>query len=422
MEQQQQQETAGGCSREGREEGGSAVVAQEESHKISVCGSVLEAQQRMPWLRIVIPTISRQQEMDYLTPTIQALHTETARSSLYSDPSNVQIVVINHNLPPLRHEAFERLKQHPTLGARSSWNLVRFVESRPKTRNTKNRLLQQTNDFLWTLKYMLQQQQQQQNSVDAGNRQKEEETREKKLAESYVLLMEDDFTLCPHGLRSLHYMIDKVCQCVRCIPCLNVLIISYFCAKSTSYFPNWIGLRVSYGLNGVVIKSSDLPDLIQFYESVIREHTQRGKKLEPPDHLIYRYLHTMQQDNRQKIGARQLVAYRYNLFRHIGVSSTFTGRYTRYNPECYQVLYDWLQPYERFRNEDCPNDDISPCQPQQEQKSEPAIESFTHSLIDWDVKATQLCRLHFPLCAEKSGITTQEQALAHGCRLRNDRQ
>lgn len=228
--------------------------------------------------------------------------------------------------------------------------------------------------------------------------------KDKWLTSSYVLLMEDDFTICTHGLRSLHYMIDK----------------------ATSYFPNWIGLRVSYGLNGVVLKSSDLPALIAFYEKVLQEHVQHRKRLEPPDHLIYSFLYTLQQERGHD--ARPLVAYRYNLFSHIGVSSTFTGRKPRYNPECYQVLYDWLQPYERFRNEDCPDEDISPCVPQRGTVSEGSDDSNNRpggvgpfspeSLIDWDVNAKQLCRLHFPLCDKGSGVTTREEATEHGCRLR----
>ena len=50
-------------------------------------------------------------------------------------------------------------------------------------------------------------------------------------AAEHVMMMEDDWLFCPHGLESLRY----------------------FLAKAYRYDPAWLALRVSYGFNGVVV-------------------------------------------------------------------------------------------------------------------------------------------------------------------------
>ena len=48
----------------------------------------------------------------------------------------------------------------------------------------------------------------------------------------FVLLMEDDWLVCPSALLALQYLLDK----------------------AYAYDEDWLALRVSYGFNGVVVR------------------------------------------------------------------------------------------------------------------------------------------------------------------------
>lgn len=54
----------------------------------------------------------------------------------------------------------------------------------------------------------------------------------------YFMFMEDDFTTCLNGIRILHYALTKV----NTVPELR----------------NWVALRVSYGMNGVLLRTMDV--------------------------------------------------------------------------------------------------------------------------------------------------------------------
>jgi hypothetical protein len=58
----------------------------------------------------------------------------------------------------------------------------------------------------------------------------------------YFMFMEDDFTMCDSGYEAIWHAIGK----------------------SNSYSPDWAGLRVSYGLNGIVVPCKDLPAMKKF--------------------------------------------------------------------------------------------------------------------------------------------------------------
>ncbi len=73
------------------------------------------------------------------------------------------------------------------------------------------------------------------------------------------MLLEDDWLLCPHGLLATYRAIDK----------------AYL------YDPRWLALRVSYGFNGVVVPSADLPSLTA--------HLQAHFDRRPPDHLLFEW-------------------------------------------------------------------------------------------------------------------------------------
>ena len=78
-------------------------------------------------------------------------------------------------------------------------------------------------------------------------------------AAEHVMMMEDDWLFCPHGLESLRY----------------------FLSKAYRYDPAWLALRVSYGFNGVVVHQADLPAL--------QRHLLTHFARRPPDHLLFEW-------------------------------------------------------------------------------------------------------------------------------------
>lgn len=329
--------------------------------------SASESTAAMKFMHILIPTVSRAAlppSVNYLTPTIESLMGQLQRNEgdVFSVPHQVQVWLVNHNSVQTPHIHFESLKEQYK-------GLIQFVSSIPSERHIsdkKARIYQQTVDFLWSIKYLFNQ-----NKVNPAR---------------YVLFMEDDFTLCDNGMFAMQYLI----------------------AKASDYYPKWVSLRVSYGLNGVIVKTSELPDIITYYEKNIQMY---GKDLPlPPDHMIYYYA----EEQRGLDQNRLLVAYRSNLFSHIGDVSTFTGREKRYNPNCHQVLYDWLQDGERFRNEDCPLDDISPCKP-----ADKNVLSRWSKLIAFNSNSDLLYKTNpegFPLC--EANVKNNDEALKLKCRIR----
>jgi hypothetical protein len=314
------------------------------------------------FLHILIPTVSRDSlppDVDYLTPTVDQLLSQLNGNAgdPLAAPYNVEISLMNHNLQSIPHRRFIDLQQKYS-------SIINFISSNPTEKHTAKqfRVYQQTLDFLWSIKYL----------------------REHNNAR-YILFMEDDFLICDHAVMAMQYLI----------------------AKANDYYPEWVSLRVSYGLNGVIVKAQDLPLIINYYEGMVGKH---GKTLPtPPDHLIYYFAEEQRKNN----PARILVAFRYNLFSHIGDVSSFTGRAKRYNPNCYQVLYDWLQEGERFHNDWCKTNDVSPCSP------DPSVQSKWSKLIDWDTNADHMLITHpehFPLCG--SNVHTEEDAKRLKCRMR----
>jgi len=148
----------------------------------------------------------------------------------------------------------------------------------------------------------------------------------------YYMFMEDDFHVCPHFLRATHYVIEKA----------NLVK------------PNWLGIRVSYGMNGIIMRSSDL----RLLASYLREHTARL----PPDLLWQEWVGKAPKI--PEIAGRQLLVYKHNILDHIGTVSSFKIRPNRPKwPGCYESMASvWsLIRIEQFDQYKCPNDDLSPC-------------------------------------------------------------
>ena len=151
---------------------------------------------------------------------------------------------------------------------------------------------------------------------------------------NYYLFLEDDMVLCPHGFNSIHYLLSK----------------------ATKYSPNWLAVRASYGLNGIFIHDKDIS---HFYHYLVDNQVRR-----PPDHLAVEWFAGEKPLTKEYKGRRGHLSYRFNIFDHIGLSSTLRKEKQTTFPRCYEMLgQPTLFPIESFNPRQCPADDIWPCSP-----------------------------------------------------------
>jgi hypothetical protein len=324
-----------------------------------------------PWLTVGIPTAPRAGDEDYLTGTL-----ETLLAELPAAPSGVRVLVMN--TAPGRHEVYARVKARFTGtgtgtgtgtsvagGNANAWGLpedsaagsgageVDGERSAARSEVAESRLLaaaaahvvfadspgtygdptpnkpdpddlhnpgnvpghavrRQTAD-LATL-------------VDLASRE----------TSPYFLFAEDDFLTCRGMFAGLRYLL----------------------AKSHAVYPTWLGVRFSYGMNGVVMRTRDLAPFARY----LATHVSR----QPPDILWREWSEGRREDVRAKTAGRRVLVYRYNLMEHVGEVSTFAVRPGRPKwPRCYDPMSEvWsLGAAEKFDDARCASQDVSPCLP-----------------------------------------------------------
>ncbi len=168
-----------------------------------------------------------------------------------------------------------------------------------------------------------------------------------------VALVEDDSPPCPRAM----------------------LAVSYLISRAARAHPNWAALRVGFGLNGIILRSSDVPS--------VADHFRRGASRRPPDNLFHEWsLERAHQDD------RPVVALRHNLFRHVGAASSLGNKHpngtgtlsqnvTKALPQCYEVLSHGM--FKLFHWDGCPGGDIWPCDRDLNQDA-PALSSSSAKL------------------------------------------
>jgi hypothetical protein len=148
------------------------------------------------------------------------------------------------------------------------------------------------------------------------------------------MVMEDDFRLCPRGLESLAFLL----------------------ARARVLLPEWNALRVSYGLNGALVRGFDVPQLAAHYRESFRRR--------PPDHLLVEWFAGERDECKRLKAGRPHGAFRYNLLEHFGLTSSLRAASSGVYPFCYQLLDDKVVfEVEAFRIEQCAHDQLWPCLP-----------------------------------------------------------
>ena len=164
---------------------------------------------------------------------------------------------------------------------------------------------------------------------------------------AYYMFMEDDFRLCPGGLRSLALLLAR--------------------ASAPGHAPtaDWVALRVSYGLNGALVRMRDVPTLSRY----LREHAARR----PPDHLTVEWFAGERPQSAAHKAGRPHAAFRYNLLEHFGFSSSLRAGASPAYAMCYDELVDGVVfEVEAFKPHLCGHDVLWPCLPPAEAEARAA--------------------------------------------------
>ncbi|CAM9281810.1 unnamed protein product, partial [Phaeothamnion confervicola] len=276
-------------------------------------------QDGVPLLSVGIPTVPRPNGEDYLTQALDAMLNQLPDDP--ADPFYGQVKVLVMNMHGPGHDVFEQQRRRFAPG-RPKAMYIEFLEERAKLPDPRGpnaddagspnvpgaKVRNQTRNLVGLLRAAF------------GRA-------------SYYLFAEDDMALCAHGFAALEYAIDK----------------------STRYHGDWLALRVSYGMNGIVIPDAELP----FFADYLLKHQARR----PPDHLVVEWFAGETPESREHKAGRQHTAFRFNLYDHRGAVSTLRAqeRPAKYR-KCFELLTEpAVFRVESFKINSCPRDDIWPC-------------------------------------------------------------
>ncbi|KAL3929814.1 MAG: hypothetical protein SGPRY_001800 [Prymnesium sp.] len=199
------------------------------------------APQGVVWLRLGIMSHGRAGNPDYLMRTLYTIMEQMP--TVPGDPirQGIDVVVVNNQEPSSEHRIF-------TTASAKFGGMVRFVNkipreckmSTPRSKRTPvaQKVQRQSCDIAAAMDAMLAQ-------VSPSA--------------LHVMLLEDDWLICPHALEASLHLISKAYR----------------------YDPDWIALRVSYGFNGIIVRGADMSNL--------RDHIANNHAERPPDHLVFEW-------------------------------------------------------------------------------------------------------------------------------------
>jgi hypothetical protein len=151
----------------------------------------------------------------------------------------------------------------------------------------------------------------------------------------YFMFTEDDMKLCPQGLSAIRYALQRV---------------------SISY-PDWLAIRMSFGMNGILMKGGN--DIETFTNYLIKHQARR-----PPDHLVVEWFAGETAEAKEYKRGRAHVGFKYNIMNHLGAVSTLRSALSPAYPTCYDLLVPTtVFEVESYDMEKCPLDCITPCDP-----------------------------------------------------------
>jgi hypothetical protein len=179
----------------------------------------------------------------------------------------------------------------------------------------------------------------------------------------HVLLMEDDFRLCPHALLALMHLMGKVAGMPGVAP-MPAGARGVSLAPAGVGMPGpvgdadgaapWLLLRVCYGMNGAVLHTRDVPALAGYVAARLADR--------PPDHLLVEWFAGETDAAAAYVGQRGHFTFRYNLMDHFGRQSSLRVMPQGIFGACYDPLDEGnLFAVEAFHSRQCGHDDMQPC-------------------------------------------------------------
>ena len=205
---------------------------------------------RQIWLRFALVSVGRNGNTDYLMRALHSIFEQLPADPRHPLRASTDVVVVNNHEPAEAHEVFHR-------AARLHSDRARFIPKAtlhpplqcPGLRRgggPKPQVQRQTCDLVAAFRALI----------------------EVQPVAAHILLLEDDWLLCPNGMAAIQHAVDKAYR----------------------YDPRWLALRVSYGFNGVLLPTADLPSLT--------EHLAAHFLRRPPDHLLFEWFSGERKDTR----------------------------------------------------------------------------------------------------------------------------
>jgi len=154
---------------------------------------------------------------------------------------------------------------------------------------------------------------------------------------TFVLLLEDDMEMC-----SLEAVIHYLC-------------------KANFFYPSALGIRSSFGLNGIILPSDVVPHLGRYF----KKHAARR----PPDHLTSEFMGLETEESKKiatslnRLTTHPVSGTRHNLFNHIGKVSTISkGQHTGFwYPPCFHdLVFPVVFNVEAWQKKTCGHTDLGP--------------------------------------------------------------
>jgi len=344
------------------------------------------------WMMVAIPTVHREGQ-DYLNPTLASILQQLPRAPGHPLHGTLRIVVADNSRSTVRHSAFEKAKAELTNPSHPHFGAVAFVrnpaprsEGRGAGRHDPNKagptVRQQTRDVIWLLHAV--------SVLAAGGTVGDIPISppgavgdgvppptgpvqgtgfpDSPLHATHVLLMEDDFRLCPHALLALAHLTAKAAGMPGVAPMppaqagLQWTPSGVLPPKAVDMGPGstatpWLLLRVCYGLNGAVLHTRDVPALAAYLAARLAAR--------PPDHLLVEWFAGEQPAAAAYVGSRAHFTFRYNLLDHFGRQSSLRAAPQGTFGACYDPLDEGnLFPVEAWNKVECEHDDMQPCRAQ----------------------------------------------------------
>ncbi|GMH55712.1 hypothetical protein TL16_g03942 [Triparma laevis f. inornata] len=276
------------------------------------------------WLTVGMPTVPRKE--NHLGQTIDSWLKQLPLHE--KDPLYDDVLLVVMNVHGGGHEWFEKAEEKYGGGRHEKSRYIKFIvlekaledpthgrQDQGDANHPGSRVRKQTRDISSVL------------SHSSG-------------LSDFYFFTEDDMLLCPNALQAIQYMMNK----------------------AERYKPNFMSIRASYGMNGIVIRDED----VQGFSEYLVQHQERR----PPDHLVVEWFAGETPQSALVKSSRAHFAFRYNILHHLGIVSTLRNAKSKSFPKCFEELGEpTLFEVEAFDFRRCGNDDIWPCDVGEEVKS-----------------------------------------------------